>query len=128
MIEEAFVYPSDRVSDRVPFGTGKAVGEIIENGKWLTYHDDCYRDLGLLLIAVEENLTEPADTILKNTPASCKAWLVERKFHDIWAKLQTNSRDHKMLLQRFHEWMDAFQTLKLIHHLSDNHYPRVEMG
>ena len=128
MIEEAFVYPSDRVSDRVPFGTGKAVGEIIENGKWLTYHDDCYRDLGLLLIAVEESLTEPADTILKNTPASCKAWLVERKFHDIWAKLQTNSRDHKMLLQRFHEWMDAFQTLKLIHHLSDNHYPRVEMG
>ena len=33
-----------------------------------------------------------------------------------------------MLLQRFHEWLDAFQTLKLIHFLSDNFYPRVELA
>ena len=32
-----------------------------------------------------------------------------------------------MLLQRFHEWLDAFQTLKLIHFLSDNVHPRMAM-
>lgn len=127
MIEDAFVYPSDRCSDRVPFGTGKAVGEIVESGRWLTYHDHCYRDLRKLLSAVEESLSETAETITKRAPSTCTAWLQEREFSSTWPKLQSNARDDKMLLQRFHEWLDAFQTLKLIHHLSDNHYPRVEL-
>ena len=127
MIKDAFVYPSDRVSNRVPFGTGKAIGDIIKCGSWLTYHQHCYRDLGQLLLNIEENLNESADVILENVPPGCKSWLRKRNFPGIWPKLQANSRDNKMLLQSFHEWLDAFQTLKLIHHLSDNHYPRVDL-
>ena len=126
-IDEAFVYPSDRVSDRVPFGTGKAVGSIIKDGNWMTYHQDCYRDLGRLLSVVEENLNGPADVILGDVPDGCREWLQERDFANTWAKLKDNARDDQMLLQRFHEWLDAFQTLKLIHYLSDHHYPRVAM-
>ena len=127
MIENAFVYPSDRISDRVPFGTGKAVGEIIETGNWMTYHDQCYRDLGQLLLSVEENLNDTAEAIMGNVPATCRGWLEGRNFASIWPKLLANSSDSQMLIQRFHEWLDAFQTLKLIHYLSDNHYPRVEL-
>ena len=127
MIEEAFVFPSDRVSDRVPFGTGKAVGDIVESGRWLTYHDHCYRDLGQVLDVVERGVANSAEDILKNVPEVCKSWLVHRQFASVWPKLQNNSRDTGMLLQRFHEWLDAFQTLKLIHFLSDNAYPRMAM-
>ncbi len=127
MIEEALVFPSDRVSDRVPFGTGKAVGDIVESGRWLTYHDHCYRDLGQLLDAVEQGVANSAAEILDAVPKSCAAWLVGRKFESVWPKLGNNSRDSKMLLQKFHEWLDAFQTLKLIHFLSDNSYARVPM-
>ena len=126
MIEDAYVYPSDRVSDRVPFGTGKAVSEIIESGNWLTYHRNCYRDLGQLLNAVEENPNKSAEVISQQVPPGCNRWLQERNFTSVWPKLQANSRDDKMLLIRFHEWLDAFQTLKLIHHLSDHYYPRVK--
>ena len=128
MLNEPTVCPSDRVSDRVPFGTGKAVGEIVQTGIWLTYHEDCYRDLGGLLSAVEQNLNQPASMILKQSPNSCAEWLSGRDFTDVWPKLQANARDEKMLRQRFHEWLDAFQTLKLIHHLSDNYYPRVDLA
>ncbi len=127
MIEDALVFPSDRISDRVPFGTGKAVGDIVESRRWLTYHDHCYRDLGLLLEAVEKGVSNSAADILKNVPESCARWLVDRKFESVWPKLRANSRDDKMLLQRFHEWLDAFQTLKLIHFLSDEAYPRLPM-
>jgi len=127
MIEEALVFPSDRVSDRVPFGTGKAVGDILDTGRWLTYHDHCYRDLGQLLDAVEKGVSNSAADILKDVPESCASWLVGRKFESVWPKLQNNSRDNEMLIHRFHEWLDAFQTLKLIHFLSDNAYARVEM-
>ena len=113
MIEDAFVYPSDRVSDRVPFGTGKAVGDIVENGNWRTYDEQCYRDLGQLLDAVENGVSNSAMEILRNVPDSCKDWLITtRKFPSVWPKLRDHSRDDKMLLQRFHEWLDAFQTLK----------------
>jgi len=125
MIEEAFVFPSNRVSDRVPFGTGKAVGDIVANGRWLTYHEHCYRDLAQLLAVVERRVGGSAADILSEVPAACRSWLADRKFAAVWPKLQNNSRDHKMLLQRFHEWLDAFQTLKLIHFLSDNFYPRI---
>ena len=125
MIEDAFVFPSDRVSDRVPFGTGKAVGEIVESGQWLTYDDRCYLDLGRLLDAVEKGVSNSATEILEKVPETCSNWLVGRKFASVWPKLRDNSRDNDMLLQRFHEWLDAFQTLKLIHFLSDNFYPRV---
>ena len=128
MIEDAIVFPSDRVSDRVPFGTGKAVGDILESGRWLTYHDHCYRDLGLLLEVVEKGVSNSAADILKLVPTNCTGWLADRKFESVWPKLQNNSTDDKMLLQRFHEWLDAFQTLKLIHFLSDESYPRVPMA
>ena len=128
MLKEPTVYPSDRVSDRVPFGTGKAVGDIIQTSSWMTYHEHCYRDLGELLLAVEQNLNQSASEILKHSPAGCADWMSQRDFADVWPKLQTNARDNEMLLQRFHEWLDAFQTLKLIHHLSDNHYPRVDLA
>ena len=127
MIEEAFVFPSDRVSDRVPFGTGKAVGDILESKQWLTYDERCYRDLGRLLDAVEQGVANSAADILKNVPESCRDWLVGRKFANVWPKLRDNSRDNEMLLQRFHEWFDAFQTLKLIHFLSDTFYPRLPL-
>lgn len=127
MIEDAIVYPSDRVSDRVPFGTGKAVGDIVESGRWLTYHDHCYRDLGQLLAVIAKGVSDSAEDILKNVPESCAKWLVGRKFESVWPKLRNNSRDDEMLLHRFHEWLDAFQTLKLIHFLSDSSYPRVAM-
>ena len=126
-IEDAIVFPSDRVSDRVPFGTGKAVGDTIENGCWLTYHDHCYRDLGLLLAAVEKGVSCSVAEILKDVPETCMDWLVGRKFESVWPKLKANSRDDTMLLQRFHQWLDAFQTLKLIHFLSDHAYPRTPM-
>ncbi len=128
LLGEPTVYPSDRVSDRVPFGTGKAVGDIIQTGTWLSYHEHCYRDLGEVLAAVENNLSQAAQTIIQESPPSCVAWLNERNFAEVWPKLQSNARNDKMLIQRFHEWLDAFQTLKLIHHLSDNHYQRVDLA
>lgn len=128
MIADAFVYPSDRVSDRVPFGTGRAVGEIVENGHWLTYHTDCYRDLAQLLDVVDKNLTKSGPQVIELAPLTCRGWLEQREFSTVWPKLQANSRDDVMLRQKFHEWLDAFQTLKLIHYLSDEFYPRVRMA
>ena len=76
----------------------------------------------------ENSSAAELEPIVEAAPASCKAWLAARGFAEVWPKLVANSRDSQMLLERFHEWLDAFQTLKLIHYLSDNYYPRVVMS
>ena len=128
MLDQAMVFPSDRISDRVPFGTGKAVGDIVASGQWPTYHHNCYRDLAGVLTAVNDNLHQSAEAILQATPTTCQAWLKGRDFESVWPKLTANSRDQAMLRRKFHEWLDAFQTLKLIHYLSDHHYPRFDLA
>jgi hypothetical protein len=127
MIDKAYVYPSNRPSDRVPFGTGRAVNDILTNGQWFTYSQCCYDELKSLLLSVNHNLSNSSEQILSEVSEDVQKYLRDRKFEDTWIKLQQNSRDEKMLLQRFHEWLDAFQTLKLIHHLTDSSYPKEEI-
>jgi hypothetical protein len=125
IIDGAWVYPSNRQSSRVPFGTGKAVNEIVEAGTWQTYAPECYAYLKILLDTIKKSLSRNADCIIEQLPKDISSYLDERKFRDNWPKLQANSKTNEMLLRRFHEWLDAFQTLKLIHHLTESKFPKV---
>ena len=127
MLAKAFVYPSNRQSDRVPFGTGKAVTDIVQSGQWLTYNPQCYEKLADFLTLIRNNLNNNADKILQKSPEEICPWLESRKFTDVWAKLQQNSKNETALLNRFNEWLDAFQTLKLIHYLTENNFPKIKI-
>ncbi|MCM8525070.1 MAG: hypothetical protein NE327_01030 [Lentisphaeraceae bacterium] len=127
MIQDAFVYPSNRKSDRVPFGTGKAVIDILEAGEWLTYNPQCYLILKRLLNTIYENNGKSSQDILKMVPVETVEWLESRSFESVWTKLQNNSKNSAALIQRFNEWLDAFQTLKLIHHLTENYFEKIKI-
>ena len=42
-LANVIVHPSPRLSDRVPFGTGRAVGGFVSNGRLTTYPLQAYR-------------------------------------------------------------------------------------
>jgi len=126
MIQDACVFPSNRESDRVPFGTGKAVSDILKNGEWLTYNSECYRILKEVLETIYSKPTLNGLELIKTLPEESKDWFLERKFPVVWGKLKANSKNSQALIQRFNEWLDAFQTLKFIHFLSDKYFPRVK--
>lgn len=128
IIDDAWVYPSNRQSDRVPFGTGKVVNDIVKEGEWLTYAPECYDELGTLLEVIENNLTASFEIIAEQLPELTREFLCERKFKDSWPKLQANSKNLEMLKQRFHEWLDAFQTLKFIHFLTEKKFPKIKVS
>lgn len=44
-IDEALVYPLARVSDRVPFGTGRAVSQIVNGKVWTSYNEEAIKVL-----------------------------------------------------------------------------------
>ncbi len=123
---------SGRVSDRVPFGTGPAVQQLInasamENER-LYYHPSCFRALAMLLKTintVEIACIEELHAALKrgNLPADiiqviCVA-LDKLGIESAIEHCNSQGKNHAAFVKHFNQWFDGFRTLKLIHGLRD---------
>ena len=125
------VYPSPRISKRVPFGTGPTVSRLVaaEKGALLFYRRECFQVLKEWLELVAANLDFRGETLLRKAKAistELPQFLEERQFVLTWEKLQKNFRSPSLLGRGFHQWFDGLKTLKLIHHLSAGPFPRGE--
>ena len=123
------VYPSARVSHRVPFGTGRSVGRLLaaEEGAVLFYQPECFQILGEWLALVAKNLDAGGEKLLlasETISPHLREYLHGAAFTDVWEKLLVSNRDHVRRHTAFHCWFDGLKTMKLIHHLSDGPYPR----
>ncbi len=125
------VHPSPRSSNRVPFGTGRAVGDMLAEGeqRLLFYQPVVFSIVGEWLARVEENIDADAPMLL-----NCAAlispilhdYLEQAGFRDSWENMRRSNRSGTKLKEAFHGWFDAFRTMRLIHELSDRAYPRIE--
>jgi hypothetical protein len=126
-IKNTMVYPSARISHRVPFGTGRSMAEAALNGKKdiLVYDSRVFVCLRELLTAVSTNADRGVDRIftdLKN-PVT-REFLESRGFSAIWDRFQRQYKTRASLLNAFHRWFDGFVTLKYIHLLTEKVWPR----
>ncbi len=119
-----------RLSHRVPFGTGPATAKILEslkNDQPITTYDPILFDrLGQCLKVIELALTQQLSPIdaCSQLPNETRAVLEQLNVNKCFSHLD-QSRDAKMKLQHFHDWMDAFRTLKFVRLLQANHYPNI---
>ncbi len=113
------VIPSPRVSDRVPFGTGKAIGDIIDSGQeeYLTYDFDAFLDLKLFFDAITTTRTE---SNYDHLPNSLKLFLDPTDYHNKLAEIRKNTASLPRYKQRFYFVFDAFFILKFVHFFRDN--------
>lgn len=124
------VHPSPRSSHRVPFGTGRSVGDMLVDGerRLLFYQPVVFAIVEKWLACVTDNSEADASTMLAAAAAIDPVlgmFLEEIGFSAAWENLQKNSRGPEKLLTAFHSWFDAFRTMRLIHELSDRAYPRI---
>jgi glycosyltransferase involved in cell wall biosynthesis len=129
-IRDTTVYPSPRISWRVPFGTGKRVGRFLDGNdtEWQVYNPDSYRILRDWFTYVESSPWNAGNILLnlaQSVAPELAEFLDELGFEDAWTKLQAQSSNNLQLLKQFHSYFDSFQTLKLIHHLRDNGFPDI---
>ena len=131
VINNALVQPSARPSDRVPFGTGPKVREIVNGHELLFYNPEIFKNLKVLLDTVN-NLTKPEEfkllpqILAENCDATTLEFLKQNDFESIWEKVFKNTKQETSYLKKaFHVWFDAFRTLKYIH-FSETQYPRVK--
>lgn len=122
-INSTTVRPSARTSDRVPFGTGRAMLEMLQKGsvngsyspksfwllkKWLKLVFDAY-DSGSLNHVRAEN--ECMNVFLETQNA----------IQNI-ADIRSNTTNKESFAKRFFQWFDAFKLMKYLHHMRQE-YP-----
>ncbi|MDD2582964.1 MAG: glycosyltransferase family 2 protein [Desulfuromonadaceae bacterium] len=124
------VHPSPRSSHRVPFGTGRSVGDMLAGGTehLLFYQPVVFSIVGEWLACVAENSAAGAAEVLSRTARISPVLhdvMEQNGFRDSWENLKKNNREGEKLTAAFHGWFDAFRTMRLIHELSDRAYPRI---
>ena len=124
----ATVFPSPRISTRVPFGTGKAIGEMIEGQAFSTYSPAIFQDLAIFLERVS-TFYLASDTELMNSlkalPSSVQTFLKQEDFSTKISEIQSNTSNEQAFTKRFFRWFDAFKAMKYIHFARDHFYPNL---
>ncbi|MFT4736127.1 MAG: hypothetical protein ACI92W_000228 [Paraglaciecola sp.] len=114
-LADCFVYPSDRLSDRVPFGTGKALADFRKKGKLLTYPMSIFQELEQYFSARRRHQTGTSDTI----PDSLSHFEELHDFQSRLIQIKTQSKTEAQYIQRLFEWWDGFKILKYVHYRRD---------
>lgn len=119
------VIPSPRPSDRVPFGTGKAVNEIVDQTEdgWQVYAFAIFEDLRLFCEEAVPRLyalkMKDYGLWLKKTPQSINAFLQAQDFAPRLEEIKANSTNPDQFATRFYRWFNRFTVLKYIHQARD---------
>jgi hypothetical protein len=120
----ATVYPSCRVSDRVPFGTGRAQLDWLANeGERLSYDPRVYKLLKILFDKVPEWYENEVD--IKWFPEVMRLFLNKMDLPHEVGKMKAQSRSREVFMRRFWQWMDGFMVLKFTHFLRDQAFPNL---
>ena len=129
-IQKTMVFPSARISQRVPFGTGKRMADALLEGikDFPVYDFRVFICLRNLLTAVSTHVDKGADiifTCLNNSDT--REFLESREFPVLWERFQRQYKTRDAILAAFHRWFDGFVTLKFIHRLTEKNWPRVPL-
>lgn len=120
------VYPSSRTSDRVPFGTGKAVAELIAKGVELeTYSFKAFEELRDFF-AKHKKLykIEKIDyeyIVYNEVGGLIKSWLIENDFFTELEQINNNCASEAMFSKKFFESFSIFQIIKYLN-FSHTHF------
>ena len=116
------VIPSPRISDRVPFGTGKAIGDFIES-KELTYYTYQFETFRLLaeIPTWLKQLFEGNKKIHSNSKA--QEFLDSIQFENKVEEIKNNTSSFSKFEKRFYTFFNAFTVLKFTHFMRDHGLP-----
>lgn len=116
---QIIVRPSGRASDRVPFGTGKAVADYQRAGDMTTYNFQAINEIGGFIKVIMEPVF-PGKTDLHLVHPGIRSILDRWQFRDHLTSMQQRSSDINGFLKHFFTWFDAFKVMKMLHQLRDD--------
>jgi hypothetical protein len=125
-VADQIVFPSPRISNRVPFGTGPSVGNIIENGgRYMVYNFGLFALLksfyGLFPDMEREDLKDKA-------PKEIIDYIGSHEFDATVAECRRYSSSSKAFIKRMYDRFDAFFVVKFLNTFNNSaQYPPSEV-
>lgn len=118
------VVPAARVSDRVPFGTGKAMADFFEDPEHLYQQYplqafdclkawvDCLPALYTAQVALDTPEVQRLDPVLRD-------FLQTQQVNEKVTEIQQNTTHYTSFQKRFFQWFNGFRAMKALHALRD---------
>jgi hypothetical protein len=130
-LNSTVVYPSPRPSDRVPFGTGKAINGYLKNptAGFYTYSLQAFKYLSVFFKSIPEFYIAKPEliTLGGHLPYVMIDFLNGYFFDDRIMEIAGNSKGLHSFEKRFFRWFNAFMVLKFVHFVRDNVHPNVRV-
>lgn len=114
------VIPSPRISHRVPFGTGKAVGNVVENNVNIkTYNPDSFIMLkkftDMIPLLYTHNWPELSATLPTVVVSYLESIDIEKNINECRKYVSSQMA----FIKRFYQWFNAFKLMKYCHFCRD---------
>ena len=119
----ALVFPSARISERVPFGTGTAVRDIISGIMPRQVTEEAFVELEAVLDAIEiPGVLDSGEIFISGLSPRAAVFFQANNFVPAWNRILDNQKLNNDSDKRkaFHLWFDALQTRRFLHLLSES--------
>jgi hypothetical protein len=131
-VKTTAVYPSDRKSWRVPFGTGQRVTRFHAktHEEYLLYDPQIFEILKEWLIIFHTGDILSTEKYLRHGKSICNGlyeYLQLQNFSENFTAILNSSKTDIQIRKQQLRWFDGFRTLKLIHFLRDKYIPNINM-
>lgn len=125
------VYPSPRISERTPFGTGRSVSQIVEDcGQYPVYCFEAFRLLKQFFALLPQLYRADAfetDAFLRRLPAPLRDFLSEIGFEDVVGEVNANCASEKQFVRRFFDNFNAFRVLKYLNFVHQQEFAKTDV-
>lgn len=126
------LFPSARLSGRVPFGTGQRMLRFVAGGtdEYRIHDPRIYALLREWFAAIDADPDMGVDEILdaaRKIHPELRVYLELARFGTDWPVIRRNAPDPVRLRRQFHVWFDGLKTLRLVHHLGRTAFPPAPM-
>jgi hypothetical protein len=124
-VRTPIVFPSPRISNRVPFGTGPSVGQIVGKGRYEVYNFELFgllKDFYKLFPAMEHS--DRTDYI----PSVILEYIGIHTFEKILAECRRYSSSLNSFIKRMYDHFDAFFIVKFLNSFNQSEiYPLIDV-
>tara|TARA_B110000037_G_C17074730_1_gene487347 strand:+ start:8 stop:1264 length:1257 start_codon:yes stop_codon:yes gene_type:complete len=128
-VKNASVLPSCRTSDRVPFGTGKAMNDYIDTQTkvFQSYDFRCFIELNEFISKIDllysQNFKKSKNQFSDLSFQFFEAIEIDANL----LKIKKQSKDLVNFKKNFFFWFDHLKALQFIHFYTDNKYPKISI-
>lgn len=129
-LNSASIYPSPRRSDRVPFGTGRAISQWLDDQHedWMTYDFRIFDTIKIFLSQIDtcyNNTEEQLESNYESLEPEIKSFISKVEYIQLFIQINNNTATIDKFMKRFYQWFDGFRVLKLVHHIRDEFYENI---